>query len=277
MPRMLDIRRGLVISIAALGLAATPVLADDVPGTIYKVKAQAARAIGIVTGPVIAEVQGVPAEPVDSFVHDGDPAGVQPLDRAKVTLEIDPVANTGFIEASWTDGFGKWTYRQTDYGPPPHSTGLQVGPSAAETRLLEDDPVTTDVYLHGDTTAGGPVLPVLFNLLATWGPAEVTLNDAPFENPFDGPAPRWVGHSMTTVGARFDDGTVRRPDGDIYDPMDSGFGAVDGEDLEFHLVFHDAPGPTTTNFPDEFSFFYHLQFEDVRLHIEHAGDSSAPE
>ena len=76
---------------------------------------------------------------------------------------------------------------------------------------------------------------------------------------------------MTTVGAREDDGTVHTVDGEIFNPMvNSANGAVDYTDMEFHLVFHDAPGPEMTdNFPPPFSFFYHLTFEDVRMTVTH--------
>lgn len=75
---------------------------------------------------------------------------------------------------------------------------------------------------------------------------------------------------MTTVGVGNDDGTVRTVDGDIFDAVaNPANGAVDNDDLEFHLVFHDAPGPEmTTNFPPPLSFFYHVMFEDVKIEIE---------
>lgn len=136
---------------------------------------------------------------------------------------------------------------------------------------LEDDAITTDVSLHGDTTAGGPVLPTLFNDLATWGPADVKLNGEPFVNPYDGPAPRWATHTMTSIGTRLPDGTVTANSGaEIYNPQLSGQGDTQPDDREVHLVFHDAPGPDTVegNFPPDFSFFYHLIFEDVRITID---------
>lgn len=237
---------------------------------VYKVIAKNGTVNRKVTGPVVIEVNGVPAEPVDSFVWNGD--GVEPLIKGSVKVKIDPVGNTGKIEASWTDQYGDWTFTQTVFSPPSHSTGLQVGPSAGETQLIIGDPVTTNVYLHGDTTAGGPVLPTEFNYLATWGVAEITLNGEPFENPFDGPTPNWGAHTMTTVGVRnADDGTVRTVDGGIYNPMKADNGVVDNDDMEFHLVFEDAPGPMMTgNFPPPFSFFYHLTFEDVKLDIVQA-------
>ena len=236
---------------------------------IYEVEATNARLIREVTGDVMAYVDGVPAEPVDSFVWDGD--GVTPI-RGRVELKVDPVANTGKLKARWTDEYGEWKLTQKLFVPPPHPTGLRVGPSASDTELVMGDPVTTNVYLHGDTTAGGPVLPTVFNHLATWGPAEVTLNGKPFENPFDGPTPLWLAHTMTTVGVRGDDGTVRTVDGDVFNPMVTpANGAVDNDRLEFHLVFHDAPGPGMTgNFPPPLAFFYHLTFTDVEMEIKYS-------
>ncbi len=234
---------------------------------VYEVKASNPVLNRKVTGLVTADVDGVPAEPVDSFVWDGDGSVSTP---GMARLQIDPIANTGEIWATWEDEHGEWTYHQVTFAPPPHATGLRVGPSASGTELVFDDPVTTNVYLHGDTIAGGPVLPTLFNLLATWGPAAVTLNGRPFNNPFDGPVPFWVGHTMTSVGARGEDGTVRTVSDEIYSFAKQSEGAVDHNDLEFHVVFHDAPGPAVpANLPPPHAFFYHLTFEDVKVEIKH--------
>ncbi|MFQ5433282.1 MAG: hypothetical protein ACE5FD_00240 [Anaerolineae bacterium] len=234
----------------------------------YEIKANNGLLMREVTGEVTAEINGVPAEPADSFVHDGN--GVTPIQNGFVRVKVDPVANTGTIFAQWRDENGNWTFRQSAFAPPDHPSGLKIGPSAASTELIVGDPVTTNVYLHGDTTAGGPVLPTVFNLLATWGPAEVTLNGQPFENPYDGPAPLWVAHTMTTVGVRNDAGQVLTADGSgIFSPMNPGDGLVYDDEIEFHLVFHDAPGPQMTgNFPPPLSFFYHLTFQDVEVSIE---------
>lgn len=60
-----------------------------------------------------------------------------------------------------------------------------------------------------------------------------------------------------------------KPDGLGFRSL-AGAGDTDGDDLEVHLVFHDAPGPVVEgNFPPPLSFFYHLQFEDVDLAINH--------
>ena len=244
-------------------------------GTTYEVTATNARLVRQVTGDVTESVQGIPAEPVDSFAWDGE--GVEFID-ARATLKIDPIENTGKIEAEWTDPEGnEWTLEQTAFLAPEHASGFVIDPDVSgetegsgEAFTVSDDPITQNVYLHGATMAGGPVLPRVLNHLATWGPAEVTLNGEEFENPYDGPAPRWITHTMTTLGVRQANGTVSNADGDgYYNPMDDRTdGAVDYSDLEFHMVFHDAPGPETENFPPPLSFFYHIQFEDVQLEVK---------
>ncbi len=258
--------------LAALTILAATVAADPDQALEYEIKAKDGRLIREVTGAVTDDILGVPAAPVDSFVWDGD--GIVPI-NGSVKLEIDPVANTGSIVANWTDENGNWTLRQTAFAPPGHPTGLVVGSDGNSTELIEDDPVTTNVYLHGNTTAGGPVLPTVFNLLATWGPAEVTLNGQPFDNPYDGPSPLWAAHTMTTVGVRNDAGEVLTKDGSIFNMMnlaDRANGVTYDDELEFHLVFHDAPGPEMTdNVPPPLSFFYHVTFQDVKIKIRGRG------
>ena len=224
-----------------------------------------------VTGAVTGDIDGVPQVPVDSFVWDGTGST---LITAIATLNIDPVANTGSINVTWIDEHGVWTYVQNAYATPGHPTGTRIGPGVADTQNVGvgTDPVTTNVYLHGDTTSGGPVLPTVMNMLATWGPATVTLNGVTFVNPFDGPAPLWFGHTMVTVGVRGEDRVVRTVDGSVYNAGLLDQGADDENDLEFHFVWHDAPNPTSANFPPIFDFFYHLTFEDVSLRITHTGD-----
>jgi hypothetical protein len=233
----------------------------------YRVTARQPRINRRVLGDVTAYVQGVPAEPVHSFVWDG--VGSEPT-VGHAVVDLDPVNNTGTIKANWIDEHGSWQFKQSVFFAPDHASGLRIGSAADLTRFVVDDPIPVNVYLHGDTTAGGPVLPVVFNLVATWGAAEIKLNGEPFVNPYDGPAPLWVAHTMVTEGVRNEDGTVRTVDGEIFDPtVNPGNGAVDPDDMEFHLVFHDAPGPATNNFPPPFSFFYHLTFEDLQLTIQH--------
>jgi hypothetical protein len=263
---------GLAVAcIIPLGYTSFAIADDNKSGSkqssiMYEITASQPRLNRRVTGDVVAYVDGVPAEPIDSFVWDG--VGSE-LIEGEVTLKIDPVANTGTIDVEWTDRNGEWTYHQERFAPPSHPTGLRIGASAATTELELTDPVTTNVYIHGDTGAAAPVLPTVFNLMATWGPAQITHNGLAFDNPFDGPTPDWAGHTMTTLGVRGPDGSVRTTTGGIYNFSEAANGAVDQNDLEFHLVFHDAPGPKLTgNLPPPLSFFYHLTFENVKVKIK---------
>jgi hypothetical protein len=258
----------LVLLTLATALPSDSSAGNGSEGLRYRVNATSPLKNRLVRGEATSYVQGVPAEPVHSFVWDG--VGSEPI-MGTAKLDIDPVNNTGKIQATWFDEHGAWKFTQTAFAPPDHPSGLIISASPELTEFIVGDPVPLNVYLHGNTTAGGPVLPAVFNLIATWGPAEVTLNGQPFENTFDGPTPLWVAHTMTTIGVRNDDGTVRNSEGEIFSGgPNAGDGAVDYDDMEFHLVFHDAPGPMTNNFPPPLSFFYHLTFEDVNVKINHS-------
>jgi hypothetical protein len=230
----------------------------------YIVTATAPRLNRKLLGPATHRLQGVPSQPIDSFVWDGD--GSVPI-QGSLRMVVDPVAETGSIVARWTDESGEWLYTQTRFIHPHHLSGLRIGSSASEPPVdLVNHGVVQNVYLHGDTFAGQPVLPTVFTYIATWGPAEVTLNGEPFLNPYGLPGPdEWVAHSMVTEGVRGPDGTVRSVSGEIYNPGLSDRGATDPADLEVHLVFHDERFPFTDNIPPLFDFFYHLVFENVTI------------
>jgi hypothetical protein len=230
----------------------------------YEVIATGARRNRKVMGPVVEWVQGVPARPVNSFVWDGD--GSDPIE-AELIMEINPTTEQGAIIAHWTDEHGAWTYTQLRFIHPEHSSGVRIGTSVDDVFSFINEGAQENVYLHGDTTAGMGILPTVFNHLATWGPADVTLNGQPFINPYELPAPQWLGHMMLTEGVRGEDGTVRTRSGEIYNPSNMKDGAVDPHDLEVHLVFHDERFPRNENIPPLFQFFYHLVFEDVSVRI----------
>jgi hypothetical protein len=234
------------------------------PRVGYQVVASGALKIRRPLGPPERFLQGVPAEPVDAFCWDG--RGVTPIE-GEIVIDVDPATNSGTVVARWSDEHGEWTYTQQRFLHPEHASGVRIGASVDELRKLLLDPVTTNVYLHGDTTAGQPVLPTVFAYLAAWGPATVTLDGVPFVNPHGLPGPSWLGHLMVTEGVRAPDGTVRVEGGDIYSPRDGSRGMVDPDDLEVHLVFHDARFPRTSNVPPLFSFFYHLNFETVTVSL----------
>jgi hypothetical protein len=238
-------------------------------GLRYRITAIKPRLNRRLMGPVRRWVGRVPAEPVDSFCWNGE--GSVPI-LGKMTIDVDPMRNTGKISAEWIDDNGRWTWTQTRFlHPSHHSSGVRLGSSVFRVDTVINEPIVQNVYLHGDTAAGQPVLPTVFTYLAAWGPGYATLNGERFDNEFEVPAPQWLGHVMVTEGARRADGSVRTLSGEIYDPSRGDEGAVEVGDIEAHLTFHDDVFPITTSIPPLFSFFYHLVFEDVRIEILQAG------
>lgn len=254
----------------AVSSAPEPVLLQDPdPKHVrYIVRGKSPRRVRRLTSSSSRFVQGVPAEPVDSFCYDGN--GVEDVEGF-VLIDVDPVKNTGKVISRWKDEHGLWDLEVQLFTAPHHPSGLRVSPDANVNKLFYEDPIVTDLYLHGNSTAGMPVLPTVHTKLAAWGQAAVRLNGAPFDNPFDGPfPPLWELHLMVTEGVRGPDGTVRAEDGSIYNPMmHAASGRVDPQDLEIHLTFHDAPYPeNTANFPPIFDFFYHVVFDDVTMRLK---------
>lgn len=238
---------------------------------LYVVTAGDARRNRELTGPSTVDVQGVPAQPVDSGVHDG--VGHEKLSYAAFWAVVDPVANTGFVHARWRDSHGMWSYSRHLMVPPPHPTALRVGGDATLTEFITDG-VQTHGYQHGNTGAGGPLMPSIFQHLACYGPTQVKLNGVPFVNPFPGAtAPDWFGAMKVTDGVRDEiDGTVRNSTGGLFSPLAPGDGATDADDLEVQLIFHDdalPKGSSVANFPPRHRFFYWINFEQVRMRVLH--------
>lgn len=237
-------------------------------GLRYRITASNPRLNRRLMGPVRRWVGGVAAEPVDSFCWSGE--GSVPI-KGTMTIDVEPMRNIGKITAEWTDENGSWTWTQSRFlHPDHHASGVRMGSSVFRIDTVINEAIVHNVYLHGDTAAGQPVLPTVFTYLAAWGPGDVTLDGEPFDNEFEIPAPQWLGHIMVTEGARRSDGSVRTLSGQIYDPSKGDEGAIEVGDIEAHLTFHDDLFPMTTSVPPFFSFFYHLVFEDVRIEVIHA-------
>lgn len=238
-------------------------------GLSYDVLATAPRLNRRVLGPVTDSVQGIAAAPVDSFVYDG--VGSVPVDGSLI-LQLDPSNNLGVVQASWTDPDGNdWVYTQRRFAGAQQLSGVRFGASVTEVESILDDGVALNVFLFGDTGAGPAVLPTLYSHIAARGPAEIRLNGQPFVNPYGPPGPSWIGEVMVCEGVRQKDGSVRTQSNGIFDPANPASGAVIGGDLEVHLMFHDQALPLTASVPPEFSFFYHVVFEDVQIQIVEAG------
>ncbi len=231
---------------------------------VYEIRAENAHIAREVMGEVTETVGDVPAVPVDSFTWDGE--GYQSV-KGKAYARLDPVENTGKIEVAWTDEHGNWKLEQTAFLKSPMPLGIRFGPSIEQMEKVRDAVIST-VYMHGDTGAVDPMMPTLFAYVGTWGEGRVTLNGKPFKNPFDGPAPGWFIHSMVVTGVYDQNGRVTAGEGEVYAPEKSGQGETNFSDLEYQVIFFDAPGDDTASIPPVFKFAYHLIFEDVELKIE---------
>jgi hypothetical protein len=237
-------------------------------GLRYRITASKPRLNRRLMGPVRRWVGRVAAEPVDSFCWSGE--GSVPI-KGTMTIDVEPMRNIGKITAEWTDENGSWTWTQSRFlHPDHHASGVRMGSSVFRIDTVINEAIVHNVYLHGDTAAGQPVLPTVFTYLAAWGPGDATLNGERFDNEFEIPAPQWLGHIMVTEGARRADGSVRTLAGEIYNPSNGDEGAVEVGDIEAHLTFHDDVFPMTTSVPPIYSFFYHLVFEEVRIEIVQA-------
>jgi hypothetical protein len=263
----------VVLGVLLLGAAFTG-FAQDKPSEgrlLYEVTARNPYLVRQVGENVSEEVQGVPAEPVHSFSWSGE--GVTQVE-GEARLRVDPVSNTGTFVAAWEDRNGTWRVEQQAFAVPSgaYLSGIRLGSSAEDVDALKGDPVVNTVYMHGATGAVDPALPTLFAYVATWGPAKVTLDGEVFENPFDGPSPDWMLHTMTISGVYGDQGEVLgMEEGEQYDPESPGEGITRYSDLEFQFIFIDAPGEADSeSFPPNVDFAYHLVFEDVRVEITQA-------
>lgn len=245
------------------------ILEEGTEGMIYVIEATDAYVIRKPLGEITEEVRGVPAIPVHSFTWDG--SGVQAVD-GRAYAELDPNNNSGKIHICWTDEHGDWVIEQTDFTDAPMPMGLRFGSSIEETQEVSQDSITPHAYLHGDTGSIDPALPTLFSYILTWGKTSVTLNGEMFENPFDGPAPQWLIHTMLITGVYDENGLVHSETDEYYNPHNPGEGITQYDDLEFQFIFMDAPSEEhNESFPPMFDFAYHMTFEDVKVRIEHRG------
>ena len=154
-----------------------PVVANPI-GLRYRITASRPRLNRRMMGPVRRWVGRVPAEPVDSFCWSGE--GSVPI-SGTMTIDVEPSRNTGTITAEWTDENGSWTWTQTRFLPPGHhASGVRIGSSVSRIDTVINEPIVQNVYLHGDTASGQPVLPTVFTYLAAWGTGVVTLDGERF-------------------------------------------------------------------------------------------------
>lgn len=116
--------------------------------------------------------------------------------------------------------------------------------------------IAENLWLHGDTGQGPPVMPKLFTFVAGWGPTDIYVNGELVYEDLDG-------HFMYTEGARREE-KITKDDGTFYSPKrkaETGF--TDSSAREFHVVVH-SKDPDENNFPPH-TRWIHLNWQEVAV------------
>ena len=215
----------LAILVLSLGLAAVPTAAED------------ARVHITGNNTWIVGNYG------DNFVYDGD--GYVPT-SGFVNIDINEEANTGIVVATWE--------AQDYYGESGTFTAIiDEWMGAAD---WQDGGIATDVYVHGDTGRGPPVLPTMLAYIAGYGVGDVYVNGVLMWEDLDA-------HFMVTEGTRDPvERAVWNADGTGYfSPMAPSDGKMFPDDVLTHVVLH-SEEEDTGNFP-AFTEFFHINYENI--------------
>jgi hypothetical protein len=146
------------------------------------------------------------------------------MGNSRMAIEVDEATNTGLVQAEGAVMANSYRIRLSEFN---HSADD-----------FHSGGIAANFDEHGDSGVGNTLLPKMRLLVATWGPGEITWNEAPLVDPYTGNA-TWDAHLMVTdTGARDDaTGKVFKADGATpYDPGAPG-DAMIGRDNEAHLVF----------------------------------------
>ena len=184
----------------------------------------------------------------DNFVYDGET--VVPLE-GKATVNVNGKKNEGSMIAEF-------------YGTITPEAGVSyTGNIRIEyTEFSEgsdfwEGGIADYVMLHGDTGQEAPVMPEVITPLASWGPANVYVDDEMvYEN--------LVGHMMYTEGSRDRDtyAIYNQDKTGFYSPKDPGDSSIAHPDeMELHFVAHTVD-PDTGNFPPH-TIWLHLNYLTV--------------
>jgi hypothetical protein len=105
----------------------------------------------------------------DLFTYDG--SAHMKLKSGEIHIDLNPVAQTGQINATWVDSNNtQWRFNQTKFtkGVELYFDGMY--PNGTAKLRIGSDSIAINHWEHGNT-GGPPVLPTVFTYLASWGPA----------------------------------------------------------------------------------------------------------
>lgn len=195
---------------------------------------------------------------VDAFSYDG--SGHIKLKAGEINVDVDPLKQTGSINATWVDNDNNnWSLTETKFMPGMELYFNGILPNGTASMRLGNDSIAINHWEHGNTGAGPPVLPTVFTYVATWGPADVSKNGQKVGT-FDA-------HMMVTDGVRDPiSGKVLNSNKSApYNPMNPADGYSNPNTAQVHLIFQSPMGNMTNNFPPQFQMMTHLMFYDIKV------------
>jgi hypothetical protein len=195
---------------------------------------------------------------IDAFSYDG--SGHTKLKSGTINVDVDPITQTGAINASWVDNKNNnWSFIQTQFIPGQQLYLEGILPNGTANIMIGNDSVAINHWEHGNTNAGPPVIPTVFTYVATWGPGELWKNGDNLG--------MLGGHMMLTDGVREPtSGKVFSSNQtSVYNPTNPADGYSDPKTAQVHLIIQSPPGLLTNNFPPQFESTYHLMFYDILL------------
>lgn len=150
-------------------------------------------------------------------------ANMQHITSGTLSIEVDEVANEGLVEVTASVMGEVYTLKLTNFN---HSADD-----------FHSGGIAANFDEHGDSGVGNALLPKMHLLIATWGPADLMLNNNPVRDPYTGNTTFDAHLMITDTGVRDDaTGKVFKADGTTpYDPATPG-DAMIGSDNEAHLV-----------------------------------------
>ncbi|MBW3583058.1 MAG: hypothetical protein KY455_08170 [Euryarchaeota archaeon] len=149
-------------------------------------------------------------------------ATAQPL-NGSIEIDVDDPSNSGLVTVRGVWAGENFTITLSEFN---HTADD-----------FHDGGVAMHFPEHGASGNGNTLVPEMFLLLATWGPATFELGDEAFKDPYTG-LENWSAHLMVTdTGIRdeADGGKVKSASSGIYSP-DAPADAIIGTDNEVHLI-----------------------------------------
>lgn len=215
---------------------------DEVPAGTWKVVASDAKIIGGYG---------------NNFQYGGE--DVRPLEgTARITLDSQKGTGEVVVEVETTEASGPIRFSKDQSW----SGKIRIV-QKLNTKEMKKARIEEETFLHGDTGNEAPVMPQIYNYLATWGPAKIFVNGEEV-------VPMIGSHTMLSEQARGPDGRIVNDEGQVYSPkLQDKTGFTNPGETEFHFVSHTTE-PDQDNFPPHTGWI-HLHFADVEIQEKPAG------